>query len=195
MAVTSSGTAKVTLPTDEQILITREFDAAPHLVYRAWTTPELVKRWWSGQRGEVTSVEIDLRVGGKWRSVMEADMATMDDLVDASIVPERVIASLSSFFGGLGALLAALGPNGRLVTDLVPELEKVIGPAPQNLALAELPCVFLAQASGAVARISSLLRCPSRWGSPTTHACTQLGARAPAVAHALDPPLRRVAPG
>jgi hypothetical protein len=39
MAVTSSGTAKVTLPADEQILITREFDAPRHLVYRAWTTP------------------------------------------------------------------------------------------------------------------------------------------------------------
>ena len=72
MAVTSSGTAKVTLPTDEQILITREFDAPRHLVYRAYTTPELVKRWWSGQRGEVTSAEIDLRVGGAWRYVMVA---------------------------------------------------------------------------------------------------------------------------
>jgi hypothetical protein len=38
-----SGTAKVTLPTDEQIFITREFDAPKHLEYRAWTTPELVK--------------------------------------------------------------------------------------------------------------------------------------------------------
>jgi uncharacterized protein YndB with AHSA1/START domain len=73
MAVTSSGTAKVTLPTDEQILITREFDAPRHLVYRAWTTPELVERWWSGRRGEVTSVEIDLRVGGTWRYVMVAN--------------------------------------------------------------------------------------------------------------------------
>jgi uncharacterized protein YndB with AHSA1/START domain len=70
--VTSSGTATVTLPTDEQILITREFDAPRHLVYKAWTTPELVKRWWSGERGEVTSAEIDLRVGGSWRYVMVA---------------------------------------------------------------------------------------------------------------------------
>jgi uncharacterized protein YndB with AHSA1/START domain len=72
MAV-SSGTATVTLPTDEQILITREFDAPKHLVYRAWTTPELVKRWWSGHQGEMTIVEIDLRVGGRWRYVMVAD--------------------------------------------------------------------------------------------------------------------------
>ena len=73
MAVTSSGTATVTLPTDEQILITREFDAPRHLVYQAWTTPDLVRRWWSGQRGEMTVVEIDLRVGGTWRYVLAAD--------------------------------------------------------------------------------------------------------------------------
>ena len=72
-AMTTSGTAKVTLPTDEQILITREFDAPRHLVYRAWTTPELVKRWWSGGHGEVTVAEIDLRVGGMWRYVLIAN--------------------------------------------------------------------------------------------------------------------------
>ena len=71
-AMTSSGKASVTLPADDQILITREFDAPPHLVYRALTTPELVKRWWSGKRGEVTLAEIDLRVGGRWRYVMVA---------------------------------------------------------------------------------------------------------------------------
>jgi uncharacterized protein YndB with AHSA1/START domain len=63
----------VTLPTDTQIPITREFDAPKHLVYRAWTTPELIERWWSGKRGEVTSVEVDLRVGGTWRYVMTAN--------------------------------------------------------------------------------------------------------------------------
>ena len=71
--MTSSGTATVTLPTDEQILITREFDAPRHLVYRAWTEPELVKRWWSGNRGETTIAEIDLRVGGSWRCVRVTD--------------------------------------------------------------------------------------------------------------------------
>jgi uncharacterized protein YndB with AHSA1/START domain len=71
--VTSSGAATLTLPTEEQILITREFDAPKHLVYKAWTTPELVERWWHANRGEVTLVEIDLRVGGKWRYVMVAE--------------------------------------------------------------------------------------------------------------------------
>ena len=72
-AVASSGTAVLTLPTDTQILITREFDAPKHLVYKAYTTPELVKRWWHAKRGEATIAEIDLRVGGKWRYVMVTD--------------------------------------------------------------------------------------------------------------------------
>lgn len=60
------------MPTDTQILITREFDAPRHLVFKAWTTPELIKRWWSGGRGDVTSVDVDLRMGGRWRYVMTA---------------------------------------------------------------------------------------------------------------------------
>jgi uncharacterized protein YndB with AHSA1/START domain len=73
MAATSSGSATVTLPADDQILITREFDAPKHLVYKAWTTPELVMRWWSGHRGAMQIAEIDLRVGGMWRYVMVAE--------------------------------------------------------------------------------------------------------------------------
>jgi uncharacterized protein YndB with AHSA1/START domain len=71
--MTGSGTAKVTLPADEQILIAREFDAPRELVWEAWTTPELVRRWWHASRGEMTVAEIDLRVGGAWRYVMVGD--------------------------------------------------------------------------------------------------------------------------
>jgi len=66
----SSHTATVTLPTDEQILIVREFDARKRLVWKAFTTPELVRRWWHAKRGEVTVCDIDLRVGGAWRYAM-----------------------------------------------------------------------------------------------------------------------------
>jgi len=69
---TTSGTAKVTLPADNQIQITREFDAPRHLVWRTVTEPELIKRWWAGDRGTVRSVDVDLRVGGTWRYVMDA---------------------------------------------------------------------------------------------------------------------------
>ena len=70
--VTSSSKARVTTPSDTEILIEREFDAPKHLVYKAYTTPELVSRWWPGRRGVMRSCEIDLRPGGKWRYVMGA---------------------------------------------------------------------------------------------------------------------------
>ena len=99
--VTGSRRATVTLPTDTQIVITREFDAPKHLVYKAWTTPELVKRWWSGQRGETTSVEIDLRVGGRWRHVMvacgEFEVAFHGEYLE--IVPNERIVSTEVFEG------------------------------------------------------------------------------------------------
>ena len=67
------GSAVFTLPSDDEILITREFDAPAHLVFEAWTTPDLVKRWWAGDRGVVTEAQIDLRIGGRWRWVMIAN--------------------------------------------------------------------------------------------------------------------------
>ena len=69
-AVTNDRKAQLSLPTDEQILIVREFDAPVHLVWRAWTDPDLVRKWWHANRGEMTVVEIDLRVGGRWRFAM-----------------------------------------------------------------------------------------------------------------------------
>ena len=72
MHATTEGSAKVTLPADDQILISREFAAPPRLVWRAITEPELVRRWWPGKRGEMVSGEIDLRVGGRWRYLMTA---------------------------------------------------------------------------------------------------------------------------
>jgi uncharacterized protein YndB with AHSA1/START domain len=70
--MTASATLTVSLPADEQVLMTREFDAPARHVFRAYTTPELVMRWWAGRRGEMRSADIDLRVGGAWRWVMDA---------------------------------------------------------------------------------------------------------------------------
>lgn len=63
----------MTLPAATQILITREFNAPKRLIYQAWTTPELIKRWWSAKRGAVTVADVDLRVGGAWRWVQVTD--------------------------------------------------------------------------------------------------------------------------
>jgi uncharacterized protein YndB with AHSA1/START domain len=68
--MTSSGTGKLTLPSDTQIQITRELDAPARLVWKTYTTPELIRRWWAGGRGTVTVADVDLRVGGRWRFVL-----------------------------------------------------------------------------------------------------------------------------
>jgi uncharacterized protein YndB with AHSA1/START domain len=97
--------AVVTLPASTQIMITRQFDAPRHLVYRAWTTPELIRRWWAGDRGEVTSAEVDLRPGGSWRYVMTAnggfEVAFHGEYRE--IVPDERIVSTEVFEGMPGA--------------------------------------------------------------------------------------------
>jgi uncharacterized protein YndB with AHSA1/START domain len=73
MAPATSGTAQVSLPADDQILIEREFAAPAQLVWRAVTEPDLVRRWWHAGRGEMTACEIDLRVGGAWRYALRPE--------------------------------------------------------------------------------------------------------------------------
>jgi len=105
MGVTTSGRATVTLPAADQILITREFDAPRHLVYRAYTTPELVKRWWNAKRGEATVAEIDLRVGGTWRYVMvtEGGFEVAFHGEYREIVPNERIVTTEVYEGAPGA--------------------------------------------------------------------------------------------
>lgn len=99
--MTSSGTAVVTLPTDTQIMITREFDAPARLVWKAYTTPELIKRWWAGERGTVTLADVDLRVGGRWRYVMAAnggfEVAFHGEYRE--IIPDERLVSTEAFEG------------------------------------------------------------------------------------------------
>jgi uncharacterized protein YndB with AHSA1/START domain len=67
----NSDSFQVTTPTDQEIRMTRLFNAPRHLVFEAMTKPEHVKEWW-GRLGEGYSVpvcEIELRVGGAWRFV------------------------------------------------------------------------------------------------------------------------------
>ena len=60
-------TFDVTLPSDTEILMVRTFDAPRHLVRRAMSEPELIKRWLGGKRTTVTRVDNDQRVGGSYR--------------------------------------------------------------------------------------------------------------------------------
>lgn len=69
MTMDRTGSAKVTLPSDTEILITREFDAPAELVFEVWTTPDHVRNWWGWETDEMKVCEIDLRVGGAYRFV------------------------------------------------------------------------------------------------------------------------------
>jgi uncharacterized protein YndB with AHSA1/START domain len=93
--------ATVSTPTDTQILITREFDAPRDLVYRAFTTPELLRRWWHANRSEVTGVEMDVRVGGRWRWSAKAfngyEFAFYGEYLE--VVPDELLVTTETFSG------------------------------------------------------------------------------------------------
>ena len=99
MTVATSGTARVTLPAEDQILIEREFAAPAALVWRAITEPDLVRRWWHASRGEITVCEIDLHVGGKWRYAMRPftgdEFAFYGEFLE--IIPNQKIVQTETF--------------------------------------------------------------------------------------------------
>jgi uncharacterized protein YndB with AHSA1/START domain len=64
-----TGRVTVTAPGEREIVLTRAFDAPPHLVFAALTRPELVTRWLGARGWNVVDATIDLRVGGAWRFV------------------------------------------------------------------------------------------------------------------------------
>ena len=54
---------------ERELVVTRTLNAPPHIVFEAWTRPELFKRWWVPKSLGMTllSCELDVRVGGKYR--------------------------------------------------------------------------------------------------------------------------------
>ena len=122
-----SHSATVETPADTQILITREFDAPKELVYKAYTTPELVRRWWTAGRGDMTVCDIDLRVGGQWRYVMNAgdfgEVAFHGEYRE--IVPNERLVSTEVFEGAPDAAaldtLTLTEKDGRALLTLLVE--------------------------------------------------------------------------
>lgn len=50
----------------------RHYPAPVTTVWRAWTEPDLLRRWWSPEHTTVTDCDVDLRIGGTIHVVMEA---------------------------------------------------------------------------------------------------------------------------
>ena len=85
---------KVTLPSDREVMLVREFDAPRNRVWDACTMPDLVKQWWGPLGTSLTICEIDLRPGGIWRFVSRADDGTEHPFTGVYreiTAPERVV--------------------------------------------------------------------------------------------------------
>ena len=87
---------KVEARGEREIVMTRAFDAPRHLVFDAYTKPELLKRWLYGPEGWTLAVcEIDLRVGGRYRYVWKGGdtQMGMGGVYREIVVPERIVAT------------------------------------------------------------------------------------------------------
>ena len=95
--MTEAGALKLTTRGDREIVMTRVFDAPRALVFKAFTTPELVKQWLLGPPGWSMPVcEIDLRVGGRYRYVWRhtnGNEMGMGGVYREIVAPEKVVAT------------------------------------------------------------------------------------------------------
>src|SRR5262245_43666844 len=66
---------------DRELVVTRIFDAPAHLVFEAWTKPELFKQWWAPKSMGMflRSCEMDVRTGGKYRLAFGHDASNPDE--------------------------------------------------------------------------------------------------------------------
>jgi len=71
----------------------REVDVPPHLVWRAWTEPELLMKWFTPAPWRTTACELDLRPGGKFRTVMEGPNGEKNDSTGCvlHVIPNRLL--------------------------------------------------------------------------------------------------------
>jgi uncharacterized protein YndB with AHSA1/START domain len=94
-----TGTTTFTMPSEREIVMTREVDAPRELVFDAWTNPEHVRQWMLGPSGWTMPVcEIDLRPGGAWHFVWRrADATEMEMRGEYREVtpPERLVSTES----------------------------------------------------------------------------------------------------
>ena len=74
MTTASNLRATITMPSDTELVITREFNAPRDLVFAALSRPEHVQRWYGLRHLTMKVCEMDFRPGGRWRYVLH-DMA------------------------------------------------------------------------------------------------------------------------
>ena len=80
---------------DREVAMTRGFDAPRRLVFKAWTTPELMKRWLYGpEEWRLAACEFDRKVGGavrfEWRNP-EGESMALSGVCREVVAPERLV--------------------------------------------------------------------------------------------------------
>ena len=90
----NTGTLKVTIPTDREIVLTRVFDAPRTLVFDAFTKPELLRQWFGPRGWSLVVADVDLKVGGTFRFMLrgpDGNDLGMRGIWREIIAPERSI--------------------------------------------------------------------------------------------------------
>jgi len=85
--------AQVTLPSDTEILIVRDFAAPREVVFEAWTKPEHVAQWWDPSREPLASCDIDFRPNGAFRFVPRGPKPPFSGTYRDIVPPERLVFS------------------------------------------------------------------------------------------------------
>jgi uncharacterized protein YndB with AHSA1/START domain len=83
---------------DLELVITRIFDAPRSLVFKAWTKPERVARWWGPQGFTTRYCEMDIRPGGAYRFCMRSPLGVdhwKRGIYREIVEPERIVFSFA----------------------------------------------------------------------------------------------------
>lgn len=86
----------LTFPSERETVIRRVFNAPRHLIFAALTQPEHVRQWYGPRHLTMKSCEIDLRVGGKWRYVVEAPDGSefaFSGIYQEIVAPARIVST------------------------------------------------------------------------------------------------------
>jgi len=130
---------------DQELVITRTFDAPRKLVWQAWTEPERLMRWW-GPKGFTAPVcRVDLRVGGRYLSCMrspEGQDFWSTGVYREIVPPERLVCS-DSFADEHGTVVPAthygMDPDFPLELQISVSLEEEEGTTRMTLTHAGFP--------------------------------------------------------
>lgn len=111
---------------EKTIHITREFAASLELVWRAWTTPELLDQWWGPQPWRAETKTMDFREGGYWLYAMvspegEKHWSKTNFL---AIIKERSFSSKGGFSDENGTINTAF-PQNLWENSFIPKDDKV----------------------------------------------------------------------